>query len=220
MKISLFIVIGIVSAGVIAFFLFPNAYAEESSLKQQLAENLSLTEISCPNSEHVLIQRSNEKLACVNPYTMAKLEWNPVDISLWSKIIRFEQPFAIFTHLSKTGNVQSVKYYEEMNSITIHVISDKPEKLSVNVNRAILETPTENCEIPEWSNYFVLINGEEVAYENKLTTDHYRYLEINVDLPSPSGEYTMRGASERHAYYDIPFDEDSMVIEIIGTCLI
>jgi len=220
MKTSLFIVIGIVSAGVIAFFLFPNAYAEESSLKQQLAENLSLTEISCPNSEHVLIQRSNEKLACVNPYTMAKLEWHTVDMSLWSKIIRFEQPFAIFTHLSKTENVQSVKYYEEMNSIMIHVISDKPEKLSVNVNRAILETPTENCQISEWSNYFVLINGEEVAYENKLTTDDYRYLEINVDLPSPSGEYTMRGASEIHAYYDIPFNEDSMVIEIIGTCLI
>lgn len=126
---------------------------------------------------------------------MAKLEWDPVDISLWSKIMRFEQPFAIFTHFSETQNAQSVTFYEEANSIGIHVISGKSEKLSVDVNRAILETPTKDCEIPEWSPYFVLVNGEEVAYENKLTTKYYRYLEIQVEPLIESGEYHSRGAN-------------------------
>ena len=197
-----------------------SVYAEESSLKQQLAENVPLTEISCTKSEHVLIQRSNEKLACVNPHTMAKLEWDPVDISLWSKIIRFEQPFAIFTHFSETQNAQSVTFDEEANSIRIHVISDKSEKLSVNVNRAILETTTKDCEIPEWSNYFVLVNGEEVAYENKLTTKHYRYLEIQVEPLVESDQDHLRVANDIHRMYNIPYDEDSIIIEIIGTCII
>lgn len=187
-------------------------------LKHQLENDLD--DIKCPNKEHVLIQRSNEKLACVNPYTMAKLEWDPVDISLWSKIIRFEQPFAIFTHLSETQNAKSVTFDEEANSIGIHVISDKSEKLSVNVNRAILETPTKDCEIPEWSPYFVLVNGEEVAYENKLTTDHYRYLEIQFEPQVESDQYHLRGANDIHRMYDIPYDENSIIIEIIGTCLI
>lgn len=189
------------------------------TLKHQL--DYDWDDIKCSNKEHVLTQRSNEKLACVTPYAVAKLEWDPVDKSLWSIIVRFEQPFGIFTHLSKTQNVESVRYDKEMNSIMIHVISNKPEKLSVNVNRAILESGTETCrEMPPWSDYFVLINGEEVAYEKKLTTDHYRYLEIIVDLPVESGEYNLRGASDIHAYYDIPFDEDSVIIEIIGACLV
>jgi len=188
-------------------------------LKHQLDNDLD--NIKCPNKEHVLIQRSNEKLACVNPYTMAKLEWDPVNKSLWSIIVRFEQPFGIFTHLSKTQNVESVKYDKETNSIMINVISDKPEKLSINVNRAILESGTENCrEMPPWSDYFVLINGKEIAYDKRLTTDDYRYLEIQVDLPVPSEKDSMRGAADIHAYYDIPFDEDSVIIEIIGTCLV
>lgn len=219
MKTRLFaIIIMLVSVSITTYI--DSAYAEESSLKQQLAENIQLTEISCSNSEHVLIQRSNEKLACVNPYTMAKLEWDTVDISLWSKIIRFEQPFAIFTHFSETQNAQSVTFDEEANSIRIHVISDKSEKLSVNVNRAILETTTKDCEIPEWSNYFVLVNGEEVAYENKLTTKHFRYLEIQVEPLIESDQDHLRVANDIHRMYDIQYDDDSIIIEIIGTCLI
>lgn len=195
--------------------LMPNP----SPLKHQLGNDLD--DIKCPNKEHVLIQRPNEKLACVTPYALAKLEWVPVDKSLWSVIVRFEQPFGIFAYLSKTQNVESVRYDKEMNSIMIHVISDKSEKLSVNVNRAILESGTENCqEMPPWSDYLVLLNGKEVAYEKRLTTDHYRYLEIQIDLPVESGEYRLRGASDIHDYYDVQFDEDSMIVEIIGTCLI
>lgn len=73
------ILLGTILAIVVVFFLFPNTYAEKSSLKQQLVENLALAEISCPNYEHVLIQRSNEKLACVNPILWQN--WNGIQLT-------------------------------------------------------------------------------------------------------------------------------------------
>lgn len=45
------------------------------SLKQQIADNISMFEINCPNPEHVLTQRPNSKLACVTESTAQKLDW-------------------------------------------------------------------------------------------------------------------------------------------------
>lgn len=211
------VVIPLVLIGIIGM---QESFAEESSLKQQLAENVSLLEILCPDENHVLSKRSNDKLACVTPYAVAKLQLNPVDNSFWSIVVKNEQRYGIFTHLSKTENVESVKYNQDMNSIIIHVISDKSEKLSVNVNREILESGNETCpQMPPWDDYFVLINGEEVAYEKRLTTDHYRYLELEIYPYQKIASQILPYINDIHKLHSIPFDEDSMIIEIIGTCL-
>ena len=216
-----FVILLILIGFVITQAFVSESFAEESSLKKQLAKNVLLSEISCPDEKQILSKRSNDKLACVSPYTMVKLQWDSIDNSFWSIVIKHEQPYGIFTHLSKTQNVESVKYTQDMNSVIIHVISDESEKLSVNVNREILESSTETCpQMPPWSDYFVLINGEEVAYEKRLTTDHYRYLEIEIDSHQKISSPILSPIGEIHKLHSIPFDEDSMIIEIIGTCLV
>ena len=203
------------------FFEINMAFAEKSSLKQQLAENTPLSKISCPNENHVLSKRSNDKLVCVTPYTMIKMEWDSVDNSFWSIIIKNERQYGIFAHLSKTQKTESVKYSIEQNSVIVHMISDKPEKLSISVNRELLETPTPTCQTPPFvDDFIVLINGVEISFDEKLITDHYRYLEISVPKHQENPGYTLRSVQDIHKFHDIPFDADSKIVEILGSCLI
>lgn len=50
-------------------------YPPINSLKQQIEQKIPMTEIKCPNPEHVLTQRPNSNLACVFPETREKLNW-------------------------------------------------------------------------------------------------------------------------------------------------
>ncbi|MGY5146573.1 MAG: hypothetical protein ACW9W4_01030 [Candidatus Nitrosopumilus sp. bin_7KS] len=50
-------------------------YPSTASLKQQIEQKTSITEITCPNPEHVLTQRPNSNLACIFPETQEKLNW-------------------------------------------------------------------------------------------------------------------------------------------------
>ena len=45
------------------------------SLKQQLKNNFKVEDIQCINPSHILVERPNEKLACVYPETAKKLNW-------------------------------------------------------------------------------------------------------------------------------------------------
>jgi len=59
--------------------LIPSAiaipYQYEISLKQQIDNNISFNEILCRNNSHVLVERINEKLACVYSDTAKKFNW-------------------------------------------------------------------------------------------------------------------------------------------------
>ena len=46
-----------------------------SPLKEQLELHTLVSNIKCPNQEHVLVERPNGKLACVTNYTAHKMEW-------------------------------------------------------------------------------------------------------------------------------------------------
>lgn len=62
--------------------LLPFAFASplnfEESLKQQINEKLPKNEILCKNNSHILVERTNEKLACVYLSTAEKLNWKLV----------------------------------------------------------------------------------------------------------------------------------------------
>ena len=45
------------------------------SLKSQIFDGLDLKQISCPNPDHVLVQRANDKIACVESATAEKFDW-------------------------------------------------------------------------------------------------------------------------------------------------
>ncbi|MCV0367670.1 MAG: hypothetical protein K5798_10475 [Nitrosopumilus sp.] len=99
MKTRFLIIISLVIMGTIPFGTFPKSFSacifdEDAgrylepcrglpmppppSLKQQIADNVSMFEIKCPNPEHVLTQRPNSSLACVFPETQEKLNWQIV----------------------------------------------------------------------------------------------------------------------------------------------
>lgn len=189
------------------------------SLKDQVNDNKPKQNINCPDNNHILIERPNRELACVYPYTMVKQQWSLVDDSFWSLVIKNEQQYGVFTHLSETQNIENLKYNQDKNSIIIQVISDKPETLSVNINRELLDLNTESCRpTPGDRNYFVLINGVEVVYDMRNITDNYKYLEIYIDTERINEllDRTMNA----HKMHDWQYEEDSKIIEIIGTCLI
>lgn len=55
-----------------------NSFADEpplAPLKVQIRENIQISDILCPNPDHVLTMRSNEKLACVTFENALKLDW-------------------------------------------------------------------------------------------------------------------------------------------------
>ena len=45
------------------------------SLKQQIENKMTIAEIECKNNKHVLVERENEKLACVSISTAEHFEW-------------------------------------------------------------------------------------------------------------------------------------------------
>ncbi len=47
-------------------------------LKQQIQSGLLKNEILCPDNSHILVERVNDKLACVFPLTAEKLGWEKV----------------------------------------------------------------------------------------------------------------------------------------------
>jgi len=66
----------------LVILLVPVAFASpfnfEETLKQQINENLPKNEIICENDSHVLVERTNGKLACVYETTAKKLDWKLV----------------------------------------------------------------------------------------------------------------------------------------------
>ncbi len=45
------------------------------SLKQQIENKMTAQEIECSDNKHVLVERTNGKLACVSPTNAEKLDW-------------------------------------------------------------------------------------------------------------------------------------------------
>ena len=48
---------------------------EKPSLKQQIADKTLINDIECKNDSHVLVKRTNDKLACVYSDTVQKFDW-------------------------------------------------------------------------------------------------------------------------------------------------
>lgn len=76
-SLSILVILG----ATIQFSFDTNAYAEKNhghfhSLKEQIDDNLSFNEILClTNTNHVLVERTNGKLACVYNDTAEKFNW-------------------------------------------------------------------------------------------------------------------------------------------------
>ena len=52
-----------------------HGHDQPQSLKVQINDGLSKDKIQCSNSNQVLVERTNDRLACVYPGTAEKLDW-------------------------------------------------------------------------------------------------------------------------------------------------
>jgi len=197
----------------------------EYTLKQQIENDVKSSEIGCQNESHILAKRDSGELACVHPYSMVKLDWEPARYSYYiESLMKGDTQHNIFAYYSQYKNVESIEYNPDSNSIIIHLYSDKPEKLSIKLKRDLLDVGGEHClpyNYPGFDDYFVLINGREVIFDERIITEKYRYLEIPLDAEDGMLEAEeIRLDKWAHDNSEIPYHKDSKIIEIIGTCLI
>ncbi len=193
------------------------------TLKQQIEHDVKSSEIRCPNDSHILAKRDSGELACISPYSMVKLDWEPTRYSYYiESVMKEDKQYNVFAYFSQTKNIDGLKYDNVSNSLTIFVFSDEPEKLSIKLKKGLLDVGTDLCpasqfEYPNYDDYFVLINGEEVVYDERITTEKYRYLEIQIDIASNDPDVRAY-AEELHDYLGMQYHVNSKIIEIIGTC--
>ena len=221
--IAVLLVLGAVSIFSFDFNSFALEPKSDFTLKSQIENDVKSSNILCPNDSHILAKRDNRELACVYPYSMMKLNWEPARYSYYiESIMKEDKQYNIFAYFSQTKNIDSLRYNEDGNSLTVLVYSDIPEKLSLKFKRGLFHFDNENCvrTSQNFNDLFVLINGMEVDFNERPLGEKYRYLEIQVDLASTDVD-AKRVAEQIHlSLGGRQYQIDSKIVEIIGTCLI
>jgi hypothetical protein len=166
------------------------------SLKHQIMDSSDPDDYVCWNMDQLLVERPNGEYACVFPYTAIKLDWIITPNEYLLKPLDTKNgDFIILTHTSR-GFVTDVSLNSAYPGIDINLSTGESGKLSITIFTKMMED-TENClpqlTYPNYDDFFVLSNGVEVDYTERITTETLRYLEI-------------------------PYDADSTNIEIIGEC--
>lgn len=161
-------------------FLVITADAGGPSLKMQKDWGYDSVEFGCWYDASVLVERPNGKYACVYPYTAVRLGWDVVINDTNSKFIETKiGEYDIFAHFSRgiTGN--TITYDKNHNSLIIDLFAKSNGKLSLAMPQTFIDMQTAYCSEPRsGDDYFVLIDGEEVAYEQKISDETMMYLEI------------------------------------------
>ena len=86
----------------------------QPSLKHQIENAIPIDDITCKNEDHLLVERANEKLACVYLNTAEKLDWKSTDSDVVilgqsvkeSLLIRYQDMPEVFAFYAKYNNTQ------------------------------------------------------------------------------------------------------------------
>ena len=151
------------------------------TLKMQNDWGYGSDEFGCWYESSVLVERPNGKHACVYPYTAAKLNWEIVINSTNSNFIETKVgDYDIFAHFSRGVTGNTITYDENYNSLIIDTFARSNGTLSLAMPTTFIDMQTAYCSEPRSDDdYFVLIDGEEVAIEREISDDAMIYLEIS-----------------------------------------
>lgn len=193
MVISTFLLLGAVTAFTFDF----NSYAVVMSLKDQIKSSDNPDHYVCWNMDYVLTQRPNEEYVCVFPYTAMKLDWEIFPKYALTPMETKNGNFTIFNHFSR-GSLTNMTISENNYSLFINFSTGESGKLSIKIPVNLIGSTSEDCfpksSYPNYYPFIIFGTGEEVNFEQRLTTETFRYLEI-------------------------PYAKDSTKIEIVGSCL-
>ncbi len=187
MKTRLLIIIASITIIGIFISIF-SAYAVLSSLKGQIMDGSDPDHYVCWNFTQLLIERPNGKLACVSPYTMMKLEWQPYKYDYYNTDVhKGNTVYSVFAHNTSesSGIVSGIRSDVNAESIIDDMPRTNPGKLFIEIPRELLDANLVRCgevtEDPSDWYFLVLVDGEEVEYEEIFTTDDHRTLEITYE---------------------------------------
>ncbi len=182
--------------------VYPVPWEDRPPLKQ-FKDGVDPHKIQCRNDLHVLTKRPNEKIACVYPLTAEKLGWKIIsaDSTLTPSIFEVPKNDRIFDveYGIRGGMVKDMVFSNKTNSLLVTIDSTGKGILSLSIPRSLLHArfdyyPPRQTNPPD-DLFIVLLDGEEVAYDEILTTPEKRTLQIQ-------------------------FDKNAAKIEVIDTCLI
>lgn len=165
-------------------FFVTSVNAGGPTLKMQKGWGYDSDEFGCWYDASVLVERPNGKFACVYPHTAVKLNWNVVINPTNSNFIETKvDDYDIFAHFSRGVVGNTITYDEHSNSLIVDLFAKSYGTLSLAIPKTLMDTQTEHCLLPiPYDDYFVLIDGEEVAFEQKIFHDIIRYLEISYPI--------------------------------------
>ena len=169
-------------------------------LKTQISVDYSLPYITCPNQEHILVERPDGKLACISQHMAEKTGWyiryeNTVDTKAQSAI--WANGIMSFTHFEITGAVlDQITYDGQTLSVTVTPY-DKSGLLSLDLPFGVpsgsLKYCNPNYENPPNAPFVVIVDGIEYEYHEEKN-------------------------SREQSALNIPLDDNSETIEIMRTC--
>lgn len=186
------------------FHFLVSVSMKELSLLKQSKLGISFNEMECKNDEHVLTERPNEKVACVYRSTAEKLGWDIViilDTSPMMSVFKVVKDDTVFDveYATKGGIIENMTYGSDTRSLLVTIDSTNEGSLTLSIPRTLLDAKFDYCpprkDNPPDDHFFVLLDGEEVPYDEILTTSEKRTLQIS-------------------------FPANTIKMEIIGTCLI
>lgn len=126
-------------------------------LKLQINDDIPISEIICPNPEHVLTERPNLKLVCVKPLTLLKLEWILSNSSgMVGSIDTGGKEYDIELRSNREGHISDYSFNRDHNSFSFSLNPTEDGKAIFEFSNGLF-TKSEN------SDYIVLENGEEVS---------------------------------------------------------
>ena len=169
-------------------------------LKTQISADYSLPYITCPNQEHILVERPDGKLACISQYMAEKTGWyihyeNTVDTKAQAAI--WANGMVSFAHFEITGATFDQITYEDQTLFATVIPYGESGLLSLDLPFGVPSGSLKYCNLnyENSSNtpFVVIVNGVEYEYHE---------------------EKNSRGQSA----LNIPLDDNSETIEIMRTC--
>lgn len=113
------------------------------TLKQQIENNLPLSEINCKNEKHILTERPNGKLACVSYETSVILNWPEINGDVGSTPLGYSLSIADkwydVEYEISDANIINMQKIEKTNSLLISIDAKKDGKIILDIPRELID---------------------------------------------------------------------------------
>ncbi len=168
---------GIFLAVVMVCGSIPLGFSEP--LRVQLESGLETNQIQCDNSSHVLVQRTNGKLACISEKSAERMNWEIIETNI--SLVEYDYPL--------TAKHKEVTYSQNSEPLEVPFIktelqiSNLPKllesaEITVSVYDNLSQTTTYADDLEEWLYIRISNNFEIMSGLDDFTILHYEDLDF------------------------------------------